>query len=83
LYTFVLSFTDLQGLRTDFKFSGFANYIKLVSDAYFWGAMGNTFIIWTINFIPQLGLALVLSIWLSDVRLNLTGKGLFRAVVYA
>jgi multiple sugar transport system permease protein len=29
-----------------------------------------------------LGLALLLSIWLSDVRLNLTGKGLFRAVIY-
>jgi multiple sugar transport system permease protein len=82
LYTFILSFSDLRGLRTDFKFVGLENFIKLVKDQYFWGAMGNTMIIWTFNFIPQLGLALVLSIWLSDVRLNLTGKGLFRAVVY-
>ncbi|MDR2942807.1 MAG: sugar ABC transporter permease [Treponema sp.] len=82
LYTFILSFTDLHGLQTDFKFVGFANFTKLIKDQYFWGSMGNTFIIWTFNFIPQLGLALVLSIWLSDVRLNLTGKGLFRAVVY-
>jgi len=82
LYTFILSFTDLKGLRTDFNFNGITNYIKLVKDSYFWGALGNTFIIWTFNFIPQLGIALVLAIWLSDIRLNLIGKGLFRAVVY-
>jgi len=82
LYTFILSFTDLQGLRSDFKFVGFKNFARLVNDKYFWGALGNTFIIWGFNFVPQLGIALVLSIWLSDVRLNLTGKGLFRAVIY-
>jgi len=84
LYTFLLSFTDLQGLRsgTDFKFIGLANFTKLIKDQYFWGALGNTFIIWGFNFIPQLGLALVLAIWLSDVQLKLAGKSLFRAVVY-
>jgi len=58
------------------------NYSRLIKDNYFWGALGNTFIIWGLNFIPQLGLALVLAIWLSDIRLNLVGKGLFRAIVY-
>lgn len=58
------------------------NYKKLVKDQYFWGALGNTFIIWGLNFIPQLGIALLLAIWLSDTRLNLAGKGLFRTVVY-
>ena len=60
----------------------FANYSRLLNDSYFWGALGNTFIIWGLNFFPQLGMALVLAIWLSDARLNLTGKGLFRAVIY-
>jgi len=82
LYTFILSFTDLRGLRTDFNFIGLENFGRLIKDPYFWGALGNTMIIWTFNFIPQLGLALVLSIWLSDIRLNLVGKGLFRAVAY-
>jgi len=82
LYTFILSFSDLKGLRSDFTLVGLANFIKLSRDPYFWGALGNTFIIWGVNFIPQLGLALILAIWLSDVRLNLVGKGLFRAVVY-
>jgi multiple sugar transport system permease protein len=58
------------------------NYGKLIKDRNFWGALGNTFIIWTFNFIPQLGFALILAIWLSDTRLNLAGKGLFRAVIY-
>jgi multiple sugar transport system permease protein len=82
LYTFILSFSDLRGLNSEFKFAGLENFIRLVKDPYFWGAMGNTMIIWFINFVPQLGIALVLSIWLSDVRLHLTGKGLFRAVIY-
>jgi multiple sugar transport system permease protein len=84
LYTFILSFTDLRGLRSgmDFTFVGLTNFIRLVTDPYFWGALGNTFIIWGINFAPQLGLALILAIWLSDVRLKLGGKGLFRALVY-
>jgi multiple sugar transport system permease protein len=58
------------------------NYGKLVKDKNFWGSLKNTFIIWTFNFIPQLGLALILAIWLSDTRLNLVGKGLFRTVIY-
>jgi len=82
LYTFVLSFTDLQGLSGEFNFVGFTNFIDLVQDEYFWGALGNTMIIWMFNFIPQLGLALILSIWLSDIQLNLVGKSLFRAVIY-
>jgi multiple sugar transport system permease protein len=58
------------------------NFRRLINDNFFWGALKNTFIIWGFNFIPQLGIALVLAIWLSDTRLNLAGKGLFRAVVY-
>ncbi|MCL2127367.1 MAG: sugar ABC transporter permease [Treponema sp.] len=82
IYTFLLSLTDLRGLRSDFNFIGFANFTKLITDQYFWGALANTFIIWGINFIPQIGLALILSIWLSDTQINLAGKGLFRAVIY-
>lgn len=82
IYTFVLSFSDLRGLRSDFSIVGLENYAKLITDPYFWGAVGNTFIIWGWNFIPQLGVALLLAILLSDVRLNLKGRGIFRALVY-
>jgi len=82
LNTFMLSFSDIRGFKSDFGFVGLANYAKLLKDQYFWGALGNTFIIWGINFFPQLGIALILALWLSDVRLKPRGRNFFRAVVY-
>jgi multiple sugar transport system permease protein len=82
IYTFMLSFSDLQGLRSSFKFTGAANFVRLLQDKYFWGAVQNTFIIWTFNFIPQLGIALLVAIWLTDAQLNLRGRSLFRAIIY-
>jgi len=80
--TISLGFTDLKGFARVRNFVGLAQFTKLIADQYFWGALANTFIIWVFNFIPQLGIALVLSIWLSDTQLNLVGKGAFRAIVY-
>lgn len=82
LYTFLLSFGNLKGLKSDFQIIGFANFAKLVSDKYFWGAVGNTFIIWGLNFAPQLGLALLFAVWLTNTKLNLRGKNAFRALFY-
>ena len=82
VYTFLLSFGDMKGLKTSFNLVGLVNFKKLISDPYFWGAVKNTFIIWSLNFAPQLGIALVLAIWLTDVKLNLHGKNFFRAVFY-
>jgi len=82
LNTFLLSFSDTKGLSNDFNFVGLSNYARLVKDQYFWGALMNTFIIWGINFVPQLGLALLLALWLSDVRLKPRGRNFFRAIVY-
>jgi len=64
------------------EFHKLDQFKKLIADKDFWGALINTFIIWGFNFTPQLGVALLLAIFLSDTRLRLTGKGLFRAVVY-
>ena len=82
LYTFILSFGDLKGLKTSFNIVGFTNFSKLFADKYFWGAVINTFIIWGLNFIPQLGLALLFAVWLTNTKLNLKGKNLFRALFY-
>ncbi|MCL2137989.1 MAG: sugar ABC transporter permease, partial [Treponema sp.] len=82
LYTFFLGFTDLRGLQSESSFVGLENFKKLIGDPYFWGALQNTFIMWIFNFIPQLGIALLLAVWLSDLQLNLKGKGMFRAVIY-
>jgi ABC-type sugar transport system permease subunit len=82
IYTFLLGFGDLRGLRTSFSFVGLENFKKLVTDSNFWEAVGNTFILWGFNFIPQLGIALLFAIWFTDVKLHLKGKGLFRALFY-
>ena len=82
IYTFLLSFGDLRGLKTNFNIIGFANFAKLFSDRYFWGAVGNTFIIWGLNFVPQLGLALLFAVWLTNTKFDLHGKNLFRALFY-
>lgn len=82
IYTFLLAFGDLKGLKTTFSLVGLTNFVKLVHDKYFWGAVGNTFILWGFNFAPQLGIALLFAILLTDVKLDLKGKGLFRALFY-
>jgi len=85
LYTLMLAFTNskgFSGLSGNYVFVGMKNFSKLVQDQYFWGALSNTFVMWGWNFAPQLGIALLLSIWLSDIRLKLKGQGFFRAVIY-
>ena len=82
IYTFVLSFGNMRGFMKSFSFVGLANFAKLVSDRYFWGAVGNTFIIWGLNFAPQLGLALLFAVWLTNGKLHLIGKNQFRALFY-
>ena len=44
LYTLILGFSDLKGLRSDFSFVGLKNFQKLIHDRYFWGSVKNTFI---------------------------------------
>jgi len=80
--TFILAFFNARMDRFTQEFIGLDNFKRLITDQYFWGALKNTFIIWGFNFIPQLGIALLFAIYLSDTRLNLAGRGLFRAVVY-
>jgi multiple sugar transport system permease protein len=82
VYTLLLSFTDLKGFNIDLNFKGLANFSRLIHDRYFWDAVGNTFIMWGWNFAPQLGIALLLSIWFSDVQLKLHMKGPVRAIIY-
>ncbi len=61
---------------------GGENFVTLVKDKYFWGSVGNTFIMWLFNFAPQLGIALLFAIWFTDPRMHLKGKNTFRALFY-
>lgn len=85
LYTILLSFTDLNGFQTfrEAEWVGLSNWASLVKDVNFWGAVGNTFIMWGFNFIPQLGIALIFAVVFTDPTLTgLKGKNLFRALFY-
>lgn len=82
IYTFQLSFTDLAGWETELHYTGLKNYTAILSNQLFIKAFKNTWILWTINFIPQLGLALILAKWFSDARLKLRGAGLFKVAFY-
>ncbi len=83
VYTILLSFTDLKGFETKMHFIGGSNFVALVKDKNFWGAVINTFIMWGFNFVPQLGIALLFAIIFTDPAMSdLKGKNAFRAIFY-
>lgn len=82
LYTILLAFTDKKGFATNLHFVGLSNFARLIHDKYFWGSVANTFIMWLLNFAPQLGIALLFAIWFTDPRMHLKGKNTFRALFY-
>lgn len=81
LLTFYYSFTSYSGFGSA-EFIGLANYKRLLTDTFFFEAFLNTLYIWGVNFFFQLGMALLLAILFSDIRLKMKGLGFFRAVFY-
>ena len=79
--TFYYSFTNYSGSGTA-EVVGLANYTRLLTDSYFVEAFFNTWKIWGINFALQIGLALVLALIFSDMRMKLRGLAFFRSIFY-
>lgn len=44
--------------------------------------LGNTFIVWIGNFIPQIAISLALAVWFTDAKLKIPGKGFFKVIMY-
>jgi multiple sugar transport system permease protein len=44
--------------------------------------LGNTFIVWIGNFVPQIILSLALAVWFTDAKLKIKGKGFFKVIMY-
>lgn len=85
IYTAVIGFTDLKGLgKTDFIFleNPFQNFQTILSSATFQESLKNTFVIWLINFIPQMLLALLLTAWFTSRRHKVKGQGAFKIIFY-
>ncbi|SHH45054.1 carbohydrate ABC transporter permease [Clostridium grantii] len=82
LYTINLSFTDLAGWAEEFNYVGFKNYTSLLNNKLFHAAFINTWIIWMMNFIPQITLALLLASWFTNLKLKIKGTGFFKVTLY-
>ena len=81
LRTLYLSFTDLKILGKG-NWIWFDNYKRVLTDKFFWRALGNTLRIWSVNIILQLGLAFLLVIIFSDVKYKMRGLPVFRIIYY-
>lgn len=92
IYTVYLSlFNSYERNMEEFsEFVGLGNFVEVLgvnSDTGLFGtktfeALGNTVIIWIINFIPQILLALLLAVWLTDTKAKLKGQGVYKIMIY-
>ncbi len=97
IYTFYLSFVEYKMTGSKLVndgFCGFDNYLKVLKtrdflagkDVWFntipMNTIKNTLIIWIINFIPQILLALLLSAWFTDTVVKLKGQGAFKVMMF-
>ncbi len=80
--TLTLSFTDTTLMSKSSHFVGLANFQRLFADKVFMRAVGNTWLIWILNFIPQIGMALLLSVIFTNARLKIKAVGVWRAIFY-
>ena len=81
LRTLYLSFTNakIAGVGK-IQWVWFDNYIRVITDKFFWRALGNTLRIWGVNIVLQL--AFLLTIIFSDIKYKIKGLGIFRVIYY-
>ena len=86
--TAILGFTDSKGMTglTQWNFLPkekiFNNFVQLFKNPMFMMSFKNTLILWVVNFIPQICLALLLTAWFTSRRNELRAQGLFKVVFY-
>lgn len=94
LYTVGLSFCEMftdpmWNQQVGPNFNGLANYKDVLFgtsgkflDTYTIEALGNTLLMWFLNFIPQIVLALILAAWFTDTKVKLRGQGAYKIMVF-
>ena len=88
LNTAILGFTDAKGMMslTSWNFlpaeDFFKNFVQIFKNPMFMIAFKNTVLLWTLNFIPQIALALLLTAWFTSRRNELRAQGFFKVVFY-
>ncbi len=87
IFTIIIGFTDFKGLGAKISTSHLLanplqNYQSILGNATFQKALSNTFLMWGMNFLPQILLALVLAAWFSGMLIKVKGQGFFKVVFY-
>lgn len=82
LNTVFLSFTDRTLMSRSYNITWFRNFQLLFADKTFITAVKNTWQLWLMNFIPQLGIAFILSVLFTNIRLKIKGVGIWRMIFY-
>jgi ABC-type sugar transport system permease subunit len=80
--TIALSFTDTTLMSKTSNFVGIKNFERLFADDIFMNAVKNTWLLWILNFIPQVGIAMLLSVWFTNSRLKIKAVGVWRALFF-
>lgn len=85
IFTTVLGFTDFKGVTaTEWNIleQPFDNFKTILNNPSFKTSLVNTIIIWIMNFIPQILLALLLTSWFTNHRHKVKGQGAFKVLFY-
>jgi multiple sugar transport system permease protein len=80
--TLSLSLTNTTLMKMDADFVGLQNFKRLFADKTFITAVKNTWELWLMKFIPQLGIAMLLAVWFTSTRLKIKGGGIWRMFFY-
>lgn len=81
-YTIYLSFVDVAGFNLEGSFVGLDNFKYLITNNLFLQATSNTLLLWIINFIPQIFLAMLLAYWWTNYQLKLRAQGFWKSLFY-
>lgn len=82
VHTLGLSFTNTTLMKASGDFIGLRNFKLLFADKTFVTAITNTWELWLMNFIPQLGISMLLALWFTNTRLKIKGGGIWRMLFY-
>lgn len=79
-YSLYISFHEYNPLTLQMLPVGLANYKRLIQSSFFFDSIINTLQIWIFSIIPQLSIALVLSLILNERFVR--GKSVLRSIYY-
>lgn len=83
--TAILGFTDCQGVKMNewhLLEEPFKNFSAILKSELFIMSVKNTIVIWILNFVPQITLAMVLTAWFTARRITVKGQGLLKVIFY-